>query len=112
MEIVIVGGGIAGLLTAYYLDKLDYDVLVLEEKENFGGRTLNGEWQGFTYPKGTEYIGEPEGKMKQLFNELGIQAIPVPSPTYAIMTEGKIFSQKSLFNYLDSNEKKKLQVFI
>lgn len=106
MEVVIVGGGIAGLAAAYYLDKLDYDVLVLEENKYFGGRTLNGKWNEFTYPKGTEYIGEPEGKMKQLFNQLGVKAIPVPPPGYALMTQGKIFAKEKLFSCLNDKEKK------
>ena len=39
-KVIIVGGGLAGLVTAYELSKLRYDVTVLEAQERPGGRVL------------------------------------------------------------------------
>ena len=41
-DVIIIGGGLAGLTTAYRLEQAGYDnILTLEAKSNVGGRTLN-----------------------------------------------------------------------
>ena len=39
-QVVVIGGGLAGLVTAYELSKLRYDVTLLEAQERPGGRVL------------------------------------------------------------------------
>ncbi|GAB4293105.1 MAG: hypothetical protein Kow0068_18260 [Marinilabiliales bacterium] len=103
-DVVIVGGGISGLTAAYNLK--DYDILVLEKENVCGGRVIKGEWEGFYYPKGMEYIGPPEKDYTTLFNELGISIIKVPPPTDGVLYQGNIFTRNNILNYLpDQNAK-------
>jgi monoamine oxidase len=39
-KVIVIGGGLSGLVTAYELNKLRYDVTVLEAQERPGGRVL------------------------------------------------------------------------
>lgn len=86
---VIVGGGIAGLTTAYYLK--DYDVLLLEKEDVVGGRALSGEYKDFSYTKGTEYLGELEGSLKVMSDELGVEPIEIPSPMDVIYSNDRFY---------------------
>ena len=42
VKVVVLGGGIGGLVSAYELKKLGYDVTVLEARERPGGRVWTG----------------------------------------------------------------------
>src|SRR5271154_6370187 len=42
VKVVVLGGGIGGLVSAYELRKLGYDVTVLEARERPGGRVWTG----------------------------------------------------------------------
>src|SRR5271163_1784707 len=42
VKVVVLGGGIAGLVSAYELKKLGYEVTVLEARERPGGRVWTG----------------------------------------------------------------------
>src|ERR1700732_186273 len=42
VKVVVLGGGIGGLVSAYELKKLGYDVTVLEARERPGGRNWTG----------------------------------------------------------------------
>lgn len=77
-EIVVVGAGIAGLTAAYFLQ--DCHLKVLEKNDYVGGRTVSGTYQGFTYAKGTEYLGPPEGTLATLIQALKLQPKEIPAP--------------------------------
>jgi protoporphyrinogen oxidase len=98
-DTIIIGGGISGLTAAFLLK--DKNILLLEKETSLGGRIVSGEWEGFHYPKGTEYIGEPEGESKQLFSQLGLKAIKMPPPTDAIAYQGKIHHGQNILDFLD-----------
>ncbi|MFW5498305.1 MULTISPECIES: flavin monoamine oxidase family protein [unclassified Maridesulfovibrio] len=87
-EIVIVGGGIAGLSTAYHLP--GRDVLVLEKQPEVGGRSISGYRDGYWYAKGTEYVGVPYGALKNIVDGLNMTLLPIVPPMDAIWTDGKI----------------------
>ncbi|MHC4697206.1 MAG: flavin monoamine oxidase family protein [Planctomycetota bacterium] len=103
-DVVIVGGGISGLIAAYLLR--DKSVLLLEKENSFGGRIIGGQWEGFHYPKGAEYMGEPEGDMAQWFTELGIEAVPIPPPTDAIFYRSQIYAGANMFGFLDAQRQR------
>ena len=76
-EVVVVGGGIAGLTAAYALR--DRDVLLLEADDRVGGRIYSeprGDvWLNF----GAHVFAGPESASGRLFEELGVEAAPVPA---------------------------------
>src|SRR5437667_12182379 len=49
VKVVVLGGGVGGLVSAYELKKLGYDVMLLEARERPGGRN----WTGRGGRKGT-----------------------------------------------------------
>ncbi len=75
---LVVGGGVSGLTAAWHLRK--HDVRVLEAAGAAGGRTLSGTHRGWHYAKGTEYLGKPEGALKELLTALGLRAREIPAP--------------------------------
>lgn len=79
-DTVIVGGGIAGLTSAFFLDKGGKDFILLEKEEVVGGKAINGKKDGLYYAKGTEYIGYPEDNLKVMIDDLGINLLEIPSP--------------------------------
>lgn len=101
-EVVIVGGGIAGLTCGYYLE--DDDFVILERKSSVGGRTLSGMHNNFTYAKGTEYLGTPESPLVEMIEELGLEPQEIPSPMDAYF-DGKNFyyGEEGIKRYLITN---------
>ncbi len=102
IDVVIVGGGFSGLTAAHYLK--NKNVLVLEKEELAGGRCISGEWNGFHYPKGTEYIGKPEQPLKGIIRNLGIKAKQIPAPTDGVAYDGKFYLGKELLDFLSPEE--------
>jgi len=88
-EIIVVGAGIAGLTAAYHLD--DYDIAVLEKESVAGGRVIAAEYAGFTYAKGAEYLGYPEGALAKMIEELGVPLSEIPSPCDMRFDNGQFY---------------------
>ncbi|PCE63754.1 flavin monoamine oxidase family protein [Sediminicola luteus] len=110
-EVIIIGAGLSGLTSAYYLKT--NNVLILERKAQAGGRIIDGQWNGFHYPKGTEYMGKPEGVLKQLITDLDLDVIQIPPPTDGIGYKGTIYTKAGILDFLptkkDRNQFKALQ---
>lgn len=70
-NIVIIGAGLTGLTTAYYLKKYGFNVTVLEKADRCGGVINTHKEKGFIYESGpnTGVIGNPE--VIELFEDLG-----------------------------------------
>lgn len=88
-DTIIIGGGLTGLTSAYYLNDHKKDFILLEKEEVVGGKAVTGEKDRFYYAKGTEYIGEPEGILGQMIEELGIELVEIPSPMDIHFSEGE-----------------------
>src|SRR5204862_3431710 len=71
-DVIVVGGGIAGLATAYELKRLGLSFLVLEQDARAGGVILSEEIDGFTIDAGPDalLIQKPDGI--KLCQELGL----------------------------------------
>jgi oxygen-dependent protoporphyrinogen oxidase len=71
VEIAVIGAGLTGLTTAFYLKKKNRDFIVLEEKERPGGVIRTRSENGFIYEEGpnTGVIGNPD--VAELFEDLG-----------------------------------------
>ena len=89
-EVVVVGGGIAGLAAAYALR--DRDVMLLEADGRVGGRIRSeprGEhWLNF----GAHVFGSVDSACGRLFDELGVEAAAVPGRLAAVNLNGKTVS--------------------
>ncbi len=72
-KIVIIGAGISGLTIAYLLNKLGYDITVLEKKTEPGGSIETSVEKGFLFDKGPNSGLETHPLIGQLVEELGLQ---------------------------------------
>ncbi|KFN03714.1 protoporphyrinogen oxidase [Bacillus clarus] len=76
-KVVIVGGGIAGLTTAYYLQKeirennLPIDTLLIEASGKLGGKIQTVRKDGFTIERGPDSFLERKESAARLAEELG-----------------------------------------
>jgi len=98
LDAVIVGGGASGLAAAWLLK--DYRIRVLESEAVAGGRTIGGQWRGFHYAKGTEYIGEPEGALAAWIDDLGLEALAIPPPTGGVAMDGRLWAGRDILGFL------------
>lgn len=73
-DIVIVGGGLSGLTTAYKLAKRRVDFQLLEARERFGGRilTLESVKSSARFDLGPSWFWPGQEHIKSLINELGL----------------------------------------
>jgi oxygen-dependent protoporphyrinogen oxidase len=70
-DTIIIGAGITGLTAAYYLNRMERDFRVLEEKQRVGGVIQTIQENGFLYETGpnTGILGQPEAAL--LVEDLG-----------------------------------------
>jgi glycine/D-amino acid oxidase-like deaminating enzyme len=77
VPVVIIGGGIAGLSAAWWLEKKGYsDFVLLEMEEAAGGNARWGENAVSRYPWAAHYVPVPKPEstyVRELFSELGIE---------------------------------------
>ena len=83
LKVAIVGGGFAGLYTAYLLSKLNFKVTVFESLDRLGGRvhSLDHFSKCRIVEAGAEYIGLNHGAWLALASKFGLGMIDVSSDT-------------------------------
>jgi protoporphyrinogen oxidase len=77
-DCIIVGGGVSGLTAGYLLRHRN--ILVLEAASRTGGRVISGTWNGWSYAKGADYLGRPEGLFARMIEDFGLMAVEIPPP--------------------------------
>ncbi len=96
-DVVVVGGGIAGLTAAHALR--DLDLVVLEAADRAGGRIFSeprGEnWLNF----GAHVFGGESSVSGQLLADLGVTAVPVPGRLAAVSLNGRLVSRGSVESF-------------
>ncbi len=78
-DVVIVGGGIAGLTSAAYLAKAGRSVLLLEKEDAPGGLVNSFDFKGFRFDGGIRAI-ENSGIVDPMLRQLGLDVEFVPNP--------------------------------
>lgn len=71
-DVIVVGGGIAGLTAAAYLVKSGYKTLLYEKESNVGGLVNSFDYKGFSFDGGIRSI-ENSGIVFPMLKELGIE---------------------------------------
>lgn len=84
-EVVIVGGGVAGLSAAYFLRGKDW--LLLEKDDHFGGNAYQEEYEGQIFATGSAY-GYRDDAGDKLAKEIGLYLPPINMPD-PIIDNGK-----------------------
>ncbi|MBT8377969.1 MAG: protoporphyrinogen oxidase [Ignavibacteria bacterium] len=72
-KIVVIGSGISGLTAAYLLNKEDFDVTVLEQKETVGGSIETIKENDFLFDRGPNSGLETTSLIQQLVKDLNLQ---------------------------------------
>ncbi len=91
-QVVVVGGGIAGLATAALLASRGHSVDLLEKNDDLGGRVGSVERDGFRFDTGASWYLMPE-VFEHFFELLGTTAaaeldLTVLDPSYRVFFEG------------------------
>lgn len=77
VDVVVVGGGLAGLTAARTLTAAGRSVVVLEARDRVGGRTLNHDLgDGQVVEAGGQFVGPTQNHVLGLAAELGIGTFP------------------------------------
>jgi monoamine oxidase len=82
-RIVIVGGGMAGLNTAYKLQKVGLNATIFEGSDRTGGRMFTARdllGEGITTELGGEFIDSTHEEMLTLMTEFGLEKLDTLSP--------------------------------
>ena len=85
-DVVVIGGGMAGLTAACYLARAGADVTLFEKAPNLGGRAASRDFDGFRFNRGIHalYTG---GATSRVLQELGI-SYGHGSPKETFMLQG------------------------
>jgi phytoene dehydrogenase-like protein len=99
-DVLIVGGGMAGLTAAAYLAKAGLKVLLCEKEKHTGGLVNSFEYEGFVFDGGIRAI-EDSGIVFSMLRQLGIEVDFLPNPVSVGIGEDvvRISSKESLGAY-------------
>eukprot|EP01133_Synstelium_polycarpum_P007437 gene7437-8702_t len=75
-DVIVVGGGLAGLQCAWDLKRQNYNVLLLEARNRFGGRTESTKVDDYWFDLGGQWMGATHEHLKAICKDLGIQSFP------------------------------------
>ena len=110
-DIIVVGGGAAGLTSAAYSSK-EKSVLVLEKENSFGGLVGSFERDGFVFDSGIRAF-ENSGIIFPMLKELGIEmefspnivSIGISDKIVRLENKESLYEYESMLNELFQEEK-------
>jgi oxygen-dependent protoporphyrinogen oxidase len=90
IDVAIIGGGIAGLATAYELSRRNVSFLVLEQRPRAGGVILSEQIDGFTIDGGPDSLIVQKREGIALCQEIGLgdRLVPTIPPRLAYIQRG------------------------
>ncbi len=74
-DVIVIGGGIAGLAAAVRLKDRGFEPLVLEAESRVGGRMTTDRVNGFVVDRGVPLFGNAFGSMRALVKRLGLSPL-------------------------------------
>lgn len=89
-DVAVIGAGISGLCTAYWLKKAGYEPIVLEHSQRSGGSIITEKRDGFLIDLGPNSALETSETLKELVRELGLE----PSKVYGNEASNKRYILK------------------
>lgn len=115
-DVVIIGGGPAGLATAHYLDRHDVSVLLLEEMPHLGGRALTRDVAGEPVNMGAMFVYGGTAA-EELARNLGVSLERFVPTSFGIHYKNKTIvttDNEALVDHLSltSESKKALHKFV
>jgi len=78
-DIVILGGGIAGLYTAIYYSRKQYSVILCEKYKTVGGRVETYHHDGYSWEAGAGRISNKHTLVIELIKRYGLNLVPINS---------------------------------
>jgi protoporphyrinogen/coproporphyrinogen III oxidase len=90
VDVLVVGGGLAGLAAAWHLR--DLDVLVLEAEETLGGRIRSKSRGDLWLNFGAHVFGSPGSAAGRLIAATGVEAVQVPGRLAAVALGGRVLA--------------------
>ncbi|PSP54880.1 NAD/FAD-dependent oxidoreductase [Halobacteriales archaeon QS_1_67_19] len=90
-SIAIVGGGVAGLATAYALRETDAEVTVYEAGRSIGGRVATRRRNGCVYDVGANYLKDDDPRVAELVtDDLADGLVEAEGPVWTFDADGEI----------------------
>jgi oxygen-dependent protoporphyrinogen oxidase len=86
-DVIVIGGGIAGLAAALRLKDRGLQPLVLEAESRVGGRMTTDRVDGFVIDRGVTLLGKGFARMRALVNRLGLSSLACSS-RFSVAIEG------------------------
>jgi monoamine oxidase len=91
-DVIVVGGGLAGLTAARELRRSGRRVLVVEARERLGGRTFTGELAGQSIEYGGTWVHWAQPHVWAEITRYGLEVVEVPAsqppPSTAVLSAG------------------------
>jgi phytoene desaturase len=81
-DVIIIGGGLAGLSAAAHLAKAGKKVVLFEQQDKLGGYCTSFERQGIIFNPGAHWTTDPD-KMNKVLEEFGVPLLKF-SPMKAV----------------------------
>ncbi len=89
MSITVIGGGLAGLVAAYWASEAGLEVTLLEATNSFGGHTQTAKLDSILLEVGEESFGDLPHSLFGLCSRLGLEPQPLPALRRVVRKNGQ-----------------------